>query len=436
MFRTTWNMLKTTLIRLLNVKFSWLVLFAIFHGLIYFWIFHTSIYQTLFSDLGIYYEYASNIIMGKFPYLDFAIEYPPFSLLFFLIPRLIVENIGAYIFVFAIEVFIFNLVVVYVIWEIAKRLRLNQIACLTIYTVSLLAIGPIILERYDIIPAVATLLSLYFYTRKQLKLAWLFLALGIVIKIYPIVLIPFYIISHINQRDLKQLKAGIFILLLVLVISFLPGVFLDANGLWQSFIYHTERGLQIESSYASVLIFLHNIALITVKVGYDAGSIILVSDLADTFSTVSFWAMTLSLGIIYLFFWNLSKHHKNDTNNLVVNYSFVAIAIFILMGKVFSPQYLIWLLPLVPLVSGQLRHVIWPFFVATCGATYYIFPLNYYELMRLEPTVAKILLGRNALLLFVTILLCIWKRKSILTPSPPIVNQIVPDECNSNPEKV
>jgi hypothetical protein len=46
---------------------------------------------------------------------------------------------------------------------------------------------------------------------------------------------------------------------------------------------------------------------------------------------------------------------------LMVRLAFLATIIFLLTSKIFSPQFLIWLLPLLPLIKGQQRHTIWLF---------------------------------------------------------------------------
>ena len=73
-------------------------------------------------------------------------------------------------------------------------------------------------------------------------------------------------------------------------------------------------------------------------------------------------------------------------------------------SKVLSPQYLIWVLPLLPLVTGPRRGVIWGVFVTAGLLTYYIYPLHYPDLLGREPVAVVALAARNVLLLTLTLI--------------------------------
>jgi hypothetical protein len=71
----------------------------------------------------------------------------------------------------------------------------------------------------------------------------------------------------------------------------------------------------------------------------------------------------------------------------------------LLGSKVLSPQYLIWLLPFVPLVSPALRRSVWPLFMLIGILTYYIFPTGYHLLIYQDDGfIILMLVIRNALL--------------------------------------
>jgi hypothetical protein len=73
---------------------------------------------------------------------------------------------------------------------------------------------------------------------------------------------------------------------------------------------------------------------------------------------------------------------------------------FLIGSKVLSPQYVIWLLPLVPLSAGGVWGLgISAVFLAVCWMTTQIFPFHYLEISAGRPPGTDILLGRNFLLL-------------------------------------
>jgi hypothetical protein len=89
----------------------------------------------------------------------------------------------------------------------------------------------------------------------------------------------------------------------------------------------------------------------------------------------------------------------------LLNYSFAVIVVFMVTNKVFSPQYMVWLYPLFPLVSGRFRAVIWIVFLAASCLTWYIYPLHYYDLIDTQQVAVDALILRNTLMIFTAVLL-------------------------------
>ncbi len=72
---------------------------------------------------------------------------------------------------------------------------------------------------------------------------------------------------------------------------------------------------------------------------------------------------------------------------------------FMIGSKVLSPQYFIWLLPLIPLCAGGL----WllgasGLFLGACWTTSKIFPEYYDQLLSLDTSAVNLLLERNLIL--------------------------------------
>jgi hypothetical protein len=75
------------------------------------------------------------------------------------------------------------------------------------------------------------------------------------------------------------------------------------------------------------------------------------------------------------------------------------------MGKVLSPQYLIWLIPFVVVVAGPSGTWARPLFALACLTTTIIYPLNFNSLLRHQPGAVELLNFRNVLLLALLALL-------------------------------
>ncbi|MDX6513074.1 MAG: hypothetical protein QOE36_2578, partial [Gaiellaceae bacterium] len=76
-----------------------------------------------------------------------------------------------------------------------------------------------------------------------------------------------------------------------------------------------------------------------------------------------------------------------------------AVAVFVVFDRVLSPQFLVWLLPLVALLSGRRALAAGAFLLAALGITQAIFPHRYDALVAFEATPIWILVVRDALLL-------------------------------------
>ncbi|MDN5698454.1 MAG: hypothetical protein L0G70_10845, partial [Rubrobacter sp.] len=73
--------------------------------------------------------------------------------------------------------------------------------------------------------------------------------------------------------------------------------------------------------------------------------------------------------------------------------------------KVLSPQYMLWLLPLLPLAAtGVFGAGIAAIFLAACWTTTMIYPSNYGQLMDLSSGAVNLLVARNLLLILLWIL--------------------------------
>ena len=79
------------------------------------------------------------------------------------------------------------------------------------------------------------------------------------------------------------------------------------------------------------------------------------------------------------------------------------IVALIVSSKVFSAQYVVWFLPLVPFLPGRLRWL----GLVIAGLSTLIYPLNYSLLWHLDPVMAVVLNVRNALLVVFLVVLAV-----------------------------
>ena len=118
-------------------------------------------------------------------------------------------------------------------------------------------------------------------------------------------------------------------------------------GLVDSFTVQLGRPLQVESLGAALLVAIHHLAGLRLVLRQDHGS-------RNIEGTAAAWVGGLSTACQAAFlccvYW-LFARGTASTGRLLIAVA-ASVAVFVAFGKVFSPQYLIWLIPLVPLVAG------------------------------------------------------------------------------------
>ena len=405
------------------MKRKWqLILFGSIHAFILLFLFNSCIYHnsSLTGDISLFFTYSSKIIHGSLPYHDFAVEYPPLAIVFFTLPRLVAFSLNAYHFAFAAEILIFNLLALFLLERLSRHLGFNSTATLIIYTVLILAIGPIIIYRFDLIPAVMVLASLDAFSRRKYDFSWVILAAGVMTKIYPIVIAPILLIHQFSGHRYKETFRAVALFTFSIEILAALGFFISPAGFWNSFSVQMHRGLQLESTYSSFLLLAKNLGHIKVFIettGPLPVSIDVISPVAGVLAKIAPLVMILTLALIYWFYYRrrrsktglLSSTDQTDTAN-IINYSFLVIIIFILTSNVFSPQYLIWFFPLAPLITRRWRNILWLVLILIGILTYYEFPLHYNMLQDGNPQLIYVLLARNIVLIILTGCLVEWKQ--------------------------
>jgi hypothetical protein len=347
----------------------------------------------------------------------FPYEYPPFSLLIFSIPLPL--PILSYPIKFALTM---AGVAALIFWLLLKYGPRGSAATFAGY----LLIGAVgtAFARFDLIPAALTLLCLVLAERKRWTLAYIALALGVLVKIYPVILLPFLFmaeqrdsqsfyfsqapltirtISHELWRVLRSLPRWRVKNLLVAVgIMTVTMVFfgeLNFRGaVLSSPAYIFLRPFQTES-VGAVILWLVSMAGVPIVWQVSSNSVNILSPISDVIGQGS--VILLFLG--YIFILIMSWQGKMD----LVQASIAALMVVIVTGKVFSPQYLIWLIPLLA-YSGASSRMWWLIWGATSLLTIAIYP-GYYSLtthMAELPTLTgfmQVISSRNELFILLTV---------------------------------
>jgi hypothetical protein len=352
---------------------------------------------------------ALKILHGQVPYADFTSEYPPLALLSFLLPALLFRSPLAYYVAFTAELLLCDLLAMALLARLGPRLGIPVRQALAVHALVVLGVGPIIALMYDIIPAMLVLAAVAFFVRGKSTAAWAFVGLGLMTKLFPIVVAPFFALYHLRQMQLGKVAKGVAAFVGVVLALSLPWLLLDAGGFASLFTYHLDRGLHSESTYGTILLLGKVLGLVQVEGIYNFGSWNLYSPLANTLAEVSFIIMAGLLGVVYLLYSRAlfrGPAPAMDTGGLpppaaaaMLQYVTAAVLVFLLTAKVFSAQYLVWLCLLLPLVTGRWRVPLYACFVVAGIFSQVVFPYFYQQFEVYEPSLVVMMVVRNLLLL-------------------------------------
>jgi uncharacterized membrane protein len=352
---------------------------------------------------------AQAILEGHIPYIDLSFEYPPLTILCFLLPALLTKTVAAYYVVFIIELLIFDLLTVFLIMKTAPRLGISAAQALLIHALMIIAVGTNIVAAYDIIPAAMVLASLAFFISGKSNLAWAVAGIGFMTKLFPALVIPLFFIYQLRQKQYKQIVQGaaIFIAITLVISSYWlvknPGAYMSG------YLYHLDRSLHSESVYGSFLLMGKLFGLTDMTGGFSFGSWNLFSPLADRLAGISFIIMAGLLSAVYLLYARDMLKRPSyaagggalnmQSGALIVQYAAVAILIFMLSAKVLSMQYMIWLCPLVPLVKSRWQLAAVVSFLLAGLISQLIYPYFYTQFANFVPFTSVLMFVRNVLLI-------------------------------------
>ncbi|MCA1554147.1 MAG: DUF2029 domain-containing protein [Chloroflexi bacterium] len=368
------------------------------------------------STIHPYFEVGKQVQAGQVPYRDFIFEYPPLAIPLFWLPVLFVADVDGYRTAFMLQMLAFNMLgVVVTLWAL-RRFQLDNRAWFVVLLqpVLLVAAGrDILFERFDLAPAVVVLLALVCFGSGRVRTGWLTLGIGTALKLYPLILAPLFAIEQLQHRQWRALAEGMLLFAAVLVVPSLLVTHGELIALRTFVEYHVERGLEIETLYASILLLLRFAGDSGMALGHVEGhhSEELLSPLAPFFSTLAFPLTLAALLTIYGLYGRVLRHAEGERGrfDVLVQFSSLAILAFMLLGKVLSPQYLLWLYPLFGVLSIS-PLLVWSVLGAALLVTRWIFPEHWLELLDLQVLPIKWLILRNVLLVAFGVLLCLPRR--------------------------
>jgi hypothetical protein len=371
------------------------------------------------NDVHLYRRYAQIWGGGAVPYVGFQPEYPPGALPFFLIPHLFVGGAGNYPLGFAIEMGAFDLLAYLLVLQWGRWLRPERVrtamALGLAYLVVTAALYPVLYTRFDIVPGALVLVALTLaYAPARQPGAWFGSAvvLGIAgaVKLWPLALAPTWLLFGWRRDRWRGLFAGGIGFGLGVVVVFAPFLPMAGRDVLRFLDYHAARGIQIGSTWASVALLLHLGHVYDAWTAHDFGAFHVKGPAADAYARWSMLLLPVGVLVPQLggFFGRLGRD-EDQRGEVGLRVTLATVLGFMVFGKVLSPQFELWLVPLVPLVC---RNVVMALIaVGIAVGTTIEYPFVSAALEMREPGHARavfLVAGRNALLVTLFVILC-WQ---------------------------
>lgn len=330
------------------------------------------------NDLHLYWSWSEVLMTGHYPVGDPMWQYPPLAaFVFFLGAHLI----GDPTFSFMMLALVVDFAIFYSVLHVGRKR--GNLSGAWVYAWGGLMVGPVLLTRFDLFPtlfAVLALLSLSKPVRGGLMLG-----IGALLKVWP----AFLIVSF-SRRQLPKVFASMLAIVVaasVLLVSWGPGAgtFLSEQG---------ARGLQIESVGAAPYVLAS-------WFGYDLTTVFRYGSLEIDATGAGMIASIVALAGFVVMGWIAYLRLRGRLERVSgADIALVIVLVSIASSRVFSPQYMIWVLGIAAVCMidprSVMRPVIWLLApVAICGQL--VYPFFYGAMMEgswegVFPQLARIIL--------------------------------------------
>ena len=353
------------------------------------------------SDFPIYRAYAEALQVGLLPYRDFAVEYPPLALAPIGLGGALGLGPAAYELGFGALMLAAALVTQREAGIVAGPRAAWLLVLLPV------AIGALVRTRFDLVPAafaVAGIATIALRARPTAGLA--LLGLGTATKLWPAVLAAVALAWLAGRGEARAALRGAGAFAAVMAIAFVPFAILAPAGFAGQFEFHLERPVQIESAPATVLFALGGSEVTGAPVrpdrfksnGLAGGSAPLVAAIFAGLQLVVLASVVA-----------LAARRGGDRDRLVLA-CLTAVLAFVALGKVLSPQFMVWLAPFAAaaaVLRGPSRA---PALLALAAIplTQLEFPARYFDLVEEDALTVAIVGARNGLLL-AALSLALWR---------------------------
>ena len=351
------------------------------------------------SDLFVYRQDAAAMLHGGLPYRDVFLEYPPLAAPVLALPGLAGTAEDQYRLAFAAMTLALAVALVLLCGALARRTGGDERRAMLVAALAPLLCGAMIRTHMDLAPVVLTLGALLLVCRGRPRAGLTVLGLAVMTKGFPLAVAPVALawvwVRHGRRAALGAAMALVLVMGTIGVAAFA----VSPSGSIDAVRYQLDRPVQVESTPAVILRALEGLGAGQARSVNSHRSDGLEHPASAAVSVAFAAAMLAVLAALA----RAAARPPADTRRLALA-SLAAVAAFAALGRVLSPQFLIWLVPLAALAAAWRLYTL---ALATAGAivlTLVEFPSRYFDLVAGERFPVAVVAVRDLLLVGVVAL--------------------------------
>jgi hypothetical protein len=394
------------------------------------------------SDLFVYRTFADPVLHGGLPYRDVAFEYPPLAAPAIAVPGLAGTGADAFRWAFGLWTLAAGAAVVVLCGALARATGGESRRAMLAAALMPVLCGALVRTHFDLFPVALLLAGLLLLCLGRSRLGLAVLGLGAMTKAFPLVAVPValaWLVARGRRREAWQGSlacAAVMLVIAVVAVAASPGGAADAVS------YQLDRPVQIESSPALVLLGLDAAGLGDGRSVSSYRSDGLLHPAADAVTSLFATAFVALVALLCAFVvravrdgaaradgWgpavSAGRGPAPAARRELVLAALAAPAGFALFGKVLSPQFVIWAIPLGALAFAWRLHALAAAVALAALLTQIEFPAHYFDVVAREPLAIGLVALRNLTLLAVLALsvreLQPRRHEQLLDPGRPAV---------------
>jgi uncharacterized membrane protein len=278
---------------------------------------------------------------GAIPYVQIPssgtpLEYPVLTGLFMWVASLITSLVSGWIYnndstraFFDVNVIL--LTPFLLITVIASALAAGR----RVWDAAMIAVAPLLILgatiNWDLIPVALTALAFLNWTRNKPQWAGVFLGCAIAAKFYPVVLLAVLIIIALRSRQWRPTLVAIGATAITWLLINLPFAIANFDGWFHFYAFNSARGMDFGSFWYAITLW---------------GAPAVPAEALNAAGALTFLALMVVIVILTL---------RSPVAPTAFQLGFLVIAAFAISGKVYSPQYVLWLIPFAVLAHPRWR---------------------------------------------------------------------------------